>query len=84
MPSKADREKYKRSLAYQAKNRTGWEKLADLPVQRLSNTDGKIIVAKITYYDGEAVTLKMRGKSYRYPMDNLSAGSRKVILDCFE
>ncbi len=84
MPSKADREKYKRSLAYQAKNRTGWERLADLPVQRLSNTDGKIIVAKVTYYDGEAVTLKMRGKSYRYPMDKLSAESRKVILDCFE
>jgi len=61
-----------------------WQRLADLPVQRLSNAEGRSIVAKVTYFDGEAVTLKMRGKSYRYPMGKLSAESQAIIRSCFE
>ncbi|NIP95159.1 MAG: hypothetical protein GWO24_17615, partial [Akkermansiaceae bacterium] len=76
--SRADREKYKRSLAWQDKTRPVWEKLADLPVQKLSNREGRSIHAKLTFYDGESVTLKIRGKTFRYPMANLSDESQAI------
>ncbi len=79
MPSKADREKHQRTLAGIRARAPSWERLADLPAQNLTNTEGKSIVAKLTFFDGETVTLKIKGKSYRYPIANLAAESQQLI-----
>lgn len=80
--SKYDRDKLENGggLGALAKSNTSSRaKLSRLGERKFSNADGKAILAKVSDYHGETVTLSIRGKNYKVAMAKLSEQSQQLI-----
>ena len=57
------------------------DKLPPPVAENWTSTDGKMIPAVFVAVEGEVVVLKMQGKTYRVPLEKLSAASRKQATE---
>ncbi len=72
-----------RKASFQAK--TGKEMLfRNSDTQKLTNTSGKSISARLVSFDGSVVTMRSKGKTFRCPLSKLSFDSQMLVKSLAE